>query len=212
MNGFTQRLEALVEEPASLPQPPEPPAADQVQNIDKRLGFIDESIKSVRQSMTARTPRAKVDDCLLQHLLEKVNLLETKLSSATDDIITLPDEGTLRDSALGLEYELSTLSVDIKRLRLDEAQIPKTDKAPDTGLELAKIGVPAFDGNILAWASFWEQFDISVHSNSRLQDAVKLAYLKEALKDGPAKNITEGLAHTAKNYKAAIKCLRDRFD
>ena len=53
-----------------------------------------------------------------------------------------------------------------------------------SGIKLPKINVPTFDGNMLHWTSFWEQFKVSVHSKDRLSIAEKLAYLRHAVKDG----------------------------
>ena len=49
---------------------------------------------------------------------------------------------------------------------------------------------------------------MSIDSKSQLDDAEKLAYLEQALKDGPAKNTIEGLSGSGDDYKEAIECLR----
>ena len=61
------------------------------------------------------------------------------------------------------------------------------------------------------WVSFWEQFEIAVHTKEGLRDVEKLAYLKDAVKDGPAKHVIEGLSRTADSYTKAIECLRERY-
>ena len=55
------------------------------------------------------------------------------------------------------------------------------------GMKLPKLDVPTFDGNILNWKTFWEQFSISVHDRTNLSDPEKLVYLCHSLKDGSAK-------------------------
>ena len=47
---------------------------------------------------------------------------------------------------------------------------------------------------------------------AELFDVVELAYLRDALKNGLALNIIEGLAQTADNYSQAISCLRQCYD
>ena len=37
-------------------------------------------------------------------------------------------------------------------------------------------------------------------------------YLQDALKDGPAKFIIQGLTQTSESYEEAIKCLKERHD
>lgn len=65
-----------------------------------------------------------------------------------------------------------------------------TPLIPDNkGVKLPKLETPSFDGKYTNWTSFWEQFDIAIHSCSTLSDVEKLAYLRNALKDGTAKGI-----------------------
>ena len=58
--------------------------------------------------------------------------------------------------------------------------------------------------DIMEWWTFWEQFDNSVHSKPQLLDPVKLASLRQALKDGPARHTIEGRSGTVSNYHEAI--------
>ena len=52
-------------------------------------------------------------------------------------------------------------------------------------VRLPKVSVPTFDGKVLNWKNFREQFDTSIHSKTGLSDTAKLMYLQDALKDGP---------------------------
>ena len=89
-------------------------------------------------------------------------------------------------------------------------------EAPSTPVReeicLPKISVPAFDGYILQWKSFWEQFELYLYNRAKLSDAIKLAYLKDAVKDGPPLNIIEGLAQTAENCNEDVNCLLHHYD
>ena len=76
-----------------------------------------------------------------------------------------------------------------------------------TSIKLPKLSIPKFDGDVFNWRTFWEQFGVSIHSRPQLSDAEKLAYLKDALKDGPTERVIQGLAQTADTYKDAIECL-----
>ena len=77
------------------------------------------------------------------------------------------------------------------------------------GIQLPKIEVPTFDRNILNWKNFWEQFESSLHSKPQLTHSDKLTYLRDALKDSPARNIVIGLMQTAESYGEAIKYLQE---
>ena len=43
-----------------------------------------------------------------------------------------------------------------------------TSSAESGGVKLPKLDVPTFDGNILHWKQFWEQFTVSVHDRLSL--------------------------------------------
>ena len=64
-----------------------------------------------------------------------------------------------------------------------------------------------FDNKVLNWNSFWQQFNLAIHSKIQLEVAEKLAYLRDALKDGPAGHVIEGLSQDADYYMEAIGCL-----
>ena len=58
--------------------------------------------------------------------------------------------------------------------------------APEVkGVRLPKLEVPTFDGDILHWQSFWEQFCVAIHGRD-ISDTQKLVYLQHSLKDGSA--------------------------
>ena len=79
-------------------------------------------------------------------------------------------------------------------------------------MRLSKFDVPTFDGDILIWVPFLEQFAVAIHDRSHLSNAEKLAFLRHSLKDGAAKNVIEGLSKSGDQYDEAIKCLKDRFN
>ena len=78
--------------------------------------------------------------------------------------------------------------------------------------EITKLDVPTFDGDILNWMTFWEQFLIAVHGRSNLSNAEKLTYLRHSVKDGAAKTSTEGLLRSGEQYDEALQCLKDCYN
>ena len=50
-------------------------------------------------------------------------------------------------------------------------------RVSETGVRLPKIEVTTFDGNVLGWNLFWEQFEEHVHSKIHISDAEKFPYL-----------------------------------
>ena len=80
------------------------------------------------------------------------------------------------------------------------------------GTKLPKIDMSMFDGDMLNWRTFWEQYEVSIHLRTQLTDAEKLTYLRHSLKDGPARHVIEGLLGLASEYEEAIKFLQKRYD
>ena len=86
----------------------------------------------------------------------------------------------------------------MKQLLHEQTSSPKLSGVchATTGVKLPKISIPTFDGNIMNWSSFWEQFEVSIHKKENLEGVEKLAYLRHALKDGSAKLVIQGLSQT----------------
>ncbi len=113
-----------------------------------------------------------------------------------------------------LESQVFDCSVKIKKLLSPACTKSEKSSAPpeQKGVRLPKLDVPTFDGNLLNWRSFWEQFRISVHDRTHLSDSEKLVYLQQSLKSGSAKSTIEGLSRSGENYAEAIECLQARYD
>ena len=113
-----------------------------------------------------------------------------------------------------LEGKIFETSLQVKKLLHTSTGV--TDSASSDpygkGVKLPKLDVPTFDGDILHWRTFWEQFCVSVHDHSSLSDAEKLVYLQQSLKSGSAKSAIEGLSRSREYDTEAIECLRSRYD
>ena len=93
---------------------------------------------------------------------------------------------------------LFILKIKIEQLLDDQSTSSQPTHQPC--IRLPKISIPTFNGNLLNWTSFWKQFEVTVHSKDNLQDVEKLAYLKDVVKDTPARRVVEGLLRMAGNY------------
>ena len=154
---------------------------------------------------------------------EQLRDLKSELASILDNIVTmdLPDSDDI--SALHDVLEKEAFGCGLKVKQLIAATLvpsgglatstPSSHGVPtDKGMKLPKLEVPTFDGQMINWHSFWEQFEISVHNRRSLSDSEKLVYLKQALKGGTAKNVIEGLSHTGDQYIEAVESLMDRYN
>jgi hypothetical protein len=75
---------------------------------------------------------------------------------------------------------------------------------------LPKMQLPEFSGDPLAWQGFWDQFQVAIHSNTRISDIDKFNYLKGCLK-GESLSGVSGLTLNSENYQEAIEILKGRF-
>ena len=81
---------------------------------------------------------------------------------------------------------------------------------PLVKVKLPTLELKPFDGNIINWKPFWDQFDVSIHSNDSISKIQKFNYLITFLSDS-AKSCISGLTLTSENYDEAIKILEKRF-
>lgn len=81
-------------------------------------------------------------------------------------------------------------------------ETPRTSRLPT-------IELPKFNGDVLKWHPFWDQFVSNVDSRN-ISEVDKLLYLQSAL-EGEAKDVIEGLDITNKNYNIAIETLKERY-
>ena len=110
-----------------------------------------------------------------------VDMLTNKLSDIVEDILSLPEDDTASlNEATSMEDELGSMTLKLIKLTHDREKRDHrtTDEASASpGVRLPKISTPTFDGKILSWKSFWEQFDATIHSKAGLNDIEKLTYL-----------------------------------
>ena len=76
-------------------------------------------------------------------------------------------------------------------------------------VNLPKIQLPCFDGNIQQWTEFWEMFTTSVDQQN-LSKVSKFTLLKGVLR-GAAAAAVSGIAITNDNYDLAVILLKERF-
>lgn len=78
-------------------------------------------------------------------------------------------------------------------------------------LQLPRINIPAFDGNIKTWQSFYGIFERVIENNSRITQTEEMHYLKTSVR-GEAANVIQHLSTCGANYADAWELLRSRFN
>ena len=184
----------------------------------KQLVTLRKRIEQVITNMDVAATASHLDVPLLRHEDEQLSDMKTELKDIATPLLALdlPTDHEVEVELAALTQIRLECSLKLRRLLMSS---PPADPAPtpvsvkdSSGVKLPKISVPTFDGNLLHWRSFWEQFSISVHDRDSLSNTEKLVYLQQSLKGGSAKGVIEGLSHTGADYDEAVESLRARYN
>ncbi|KFM75231.1 hypothetical protein X975_13019, partial [Stegodyphus mimosarum] len=153
----------------------------------------------------------------LEVLKNKFKALETEINSSFDSLFGLCTDESI-DAYVKEKEEIDDILLDVEvELNRKLAELSKENKSESSGctnaennVKLPKITLPTFSGNLHEWLSFKDIFLASVDSNPNLTDAVKLQYLKSALR-GDAYRIVQSISIVDSNYKLAFSLLEERF-
>ena len=126
---------------------------------DEIIDLIDEEdvgrINSEVDSSSKQTEDITEVLVKIENLLSKQNRTENLLSPSHSDI-----------SSIGSHNPVSINNIN------DNVKVPK-------------LVINKFDGNVLHFMSFWDQFKAAIHSNTKLNNIDKFNYLISYLKDEP---------------------------
>ena len=78
--------------------------------------------------------------------------------------------------------------------------------------KLPTIDVPTFNGDIMAWSTFWAAFQSAVGTRATLSDTSKLIYLRKAIKDPDTQILLNSPQETPDMYNEVVKALQARFN
>lgn len=92
---------------------------------------------------------------------------------------------------------------------ISSSQSETTDSNPR--FSLPKINLPTFNGRPEQWRGFIALFDRMIHTNQKMDQGMKVEYLKGCIKDSAAKLINH-LDPTPENYEICYEILRKSYD
>jgi len=176
-------------------------------DLARRQAQLEKSVLSIHDAVTPLT--AASDSCLIQQYQERLQTHKADLRELSNTLLSmnLEDDDALCTSRSELERLLFDCDLTVRKLLHDNAS---SDAPPlsVSGVKLPKLEAPKFDGKYTNWISFWEQFNVAIHSQTSLSNVEKLAYLRNSLKDGSAKGIIDGLSTSGEFYVEAIDTLK----
>ena len=76
--------------------------------------------------------------------------------------------------------------------------------------KLPKLVIKEFDGKVLNWQTFWDQFESTIHSKININNIDKFSYLKSFSCPSAYETISR-LALTNQNYLEAVELLKQRY-
>ena len=185
-------------------------SSSETRTLARSLTTLEASLRIVDNSLKSAPVDLK-DLPLIQQFQEELADIKAELATCRDTSyrVELPDRHELCVKYAELKALHFNCCHRIKRILVSYSDVP-TDTGK--GLKIPKLEAPAFDGDILNWISFWEQFSISIDERTNLSDAEKFVYLQHSLKEGSAKGVIQGLSGTGEHYAKAVECLKARYD
>ena len=180
--------------------------------VSRRLTCVRTGVSTITGSLAT----ASNDICLLQLNEDEIKGHRIELSEIRRELtrLDLEDDDELKVNMMEVEKALFDCSLELRRLLQpkDSSDIISTETNTSKGVKLPKIDVPTFDGNILNWRTFWEQFSVAVHNHDNISDSEKLVYLRHSLRDSKALKAIEGLSRSGEHYVEAVELLQARFN
>ena len=155
----------------------------------RRLTCVCTGISAITGSLATTSD----DICLLQLNKDEIKGHRIELSEIRKELtnLDLEDDDVLKINMMAVEKALFDCSLELCRLLQpnkpkDSSYTTSTETSTSKGVKLPKIDVPTFNGNILNWWTFWEQFSVAVHNHDNFSDSEKLVYLRHSLRDNKA--------------------------
>ena len=118
----------------------------------------------------------------LQRISKKLDTLQDQVGRST-----INSSHPSRRTVLKLSSHLLELSsLDKKPSPIATSSTIISGTPASRPVQLPKISLPLFEGDLMHWATFWSQFQAAVDSNTQLTNANKLAYLRRGVFRGGA--------------------------
>ena len=151
------------------------------EHLSRRLDQVNDSLMKVKRVKDDKS----LDMCPLEGQEERVKSIDADLQVIKRDMLLIGEYKSLAERATALEEASVVIRVAIKgRLKNLNAESLGSKETGLGEVKLPKLCVATFDGKVLNWNNFWEQFDVTIQSKTGLSDTAKLMYLQDALKDG----------------------------
>ena len=161
-------------------------------------------LSGLKMNYEKEMSRIEVTDQEIQSLITDEAQLEAELDNSS-----LERENFYQVLAK-VEHRICEVKVKVETRVSPNASPTRERSYGEPKVKLPKIELKKFDGSVLNWQTFWDQFESTVHNQPGLSDVDKFTYLKGLLSSSASECIS-GLTLTNGNYAEAVKLLRERF-
>ena len=176
-----------------------------IEKLIVKLQSIDETdnvaIKTIKKGIIEKMEEVKLLNGEILDLIDNDALIGNEIGESSAHSDQVNEHLVKIDSIL----EHNTTAETIRSL-----SISSSSTKPDHKVRLPKLQVSKFNGDILNFRGFWDQFNATIHSNGDLPDIEKFTYLKSLITNS-AEELISGLSLSDSNYVKAIELLHDRF-
>lgn len=152
-----------------------------------KLSHLERCLKAVDKKTLSAAREDHHDVPVVEQHCEQLTDYKKQLATIYENLLTLnlKEDDSLIVLHARVERNLFEYSHPVKRLLTSYAsQTTSASSTNSRGVPLPKLYVQTFDGNILHWRQFYEQFRVAVHNRSNLSNAEKLVYLSPGGRQG----------------------------
>ena len=93
---------------------------------------------------------------------------------------------------------------------VENLSLSSSSNINENKVKLPKLELCKFNGDIIEWRGFWDQFKSAVHENENISPIEKFSYLRSLLEE-KAFSAISGLTLSSENYNQAIEILKSRY-
>uniref|UniRef100_A0A5S6Q460 CCHC-type domain-containing protein n=1 Tax=Trichuris muris TaxID=70415 RepID=A0A5S6Q460_TRIMR len=162
-----------------------------------------EEVEEIQRAIADYATRIRSVQERIEAVMESGDDLEKEI----EDAMAL--EALIRATQVEIKRYLSRLPIEEKE-QSGKSVLTVSSNAEASKPLLPKWELPKFDGNVLDFTAFWDQFEAAVHSRNDVSDVTRFVYLRAALA-GNALEAISGYSVTAANYPIVIEVLKNRF-
>jgi len=170
-------------------------------------GTVTRTCQSIELLLNTESPD-KVQLVTMKGALISQNDRLERLNMELDSLVDEIDERDFNEQLEKIENYREKVDNILSKINVIEAK-KNIDNVEKCSIQLPKLSLPTFDGNVLNWNDFYESFSVCIN-NRGLTDVERFQYLKSSL-IGDALLILDGLPLNAANYTVAMDLLKSRF-